>query len=114
MPWPVIAVIHERECSQDWTRSLAQGDRWDRISVRVPAGRGPFRSWEEAAVDALNGCVPDAGRNKDWTIGSLLTKLEDIMALVMPLAACRRLMCGPGPINTSRENMSATGSSIPM
>jgi hypothetical protein len=26
VPWPVIAVIHERECSQDWTGSLAQGD----------------------------------------------------------------------------------------
>src|SRR4029077_2040282 len=51
VPWPVIAVIHERECSQDWTGSLAQGDPWDRISVHVPAGRGPFKSWEEAAIE---------------------------------------------------------------
>ena len=26
VPWAVVAVIHERECSQDWTGSLAQGD----------------------------------------------------------------------------------------
>jgi lysozyme family protein len=77
VPWPVIAVIHERECSQDWTGSLAQGDPWDRISVHVPAGRGPFKSWEEAAIDALNNCAPYAGRNRDWTIGALLTKLEE-------------------------------------
>lgn len=81
VPWPVIAVIHERECSQDWTRSLAQGDPWDRVSVHVPAGRGPFKSWEDAAVDALNDCAPYAGRNRDWSIGSLLTKLEEYNGL---------------------------------
>ncbi|XUM22233.1 hypothetical protein ACRAVF_00980 [Bradyrhizobium oligotrophicum S58] len=53
VPWPIIAVIHERESSQSWSRSLAQGDPWDRVSVHVPAGRGPFASWEDAAVDAL-------------------------------------------------------------
>ena len=81
VPWPVIAVIHERECSQDWTRSLAQGDPWDRVSVHVPAGRGPFKSWEDAAVDALNNCPPYAGRNKDWSVGALLTKLEEYNGL---------------------------------
>jgi lysozyme family protein len=81
VPWPTIAVIHERECSQDWTRSLAQGDPWDRVSVHVPAGRGPFKSWEDAAVDALNNCRPYAGRNKDWSIGALLTKLEEYNGL---------------------------------
>ncbi|MGZ5871146.1 MAG: hypothetical protein ACXWKP_03435 [Bradyrhizobium sp.] len=81
VPWAAIAVIHERECSQDWTGSLAQGDPWDRVSVHVPAGRGPFKSWEEAAVDALNNCAPYAGRNNDWTIGGLLTKLEEYNGL---------------------------------
>jgi lysozyme family protein len=81
VPWPLIAVIHERECSQDWARSLAQGDPWDRVSVHVPAGRGPFKSWEDAAVDALNNCPPYAGRNKDWSIGALLTKLEEYNGL---------------------------------
>jgi lysozyme family protein len=81
VPWAVIAVIHERECSQDWSGSLAQGDLWDRVSVHVPAGRGPFKSWEEAAIDALNNCPPYAGRNKDWTIGALLSKLEEFNGL---------------------------------
>lgn len=81
VPWAVIAVIHERECSQDWAGSLAQGDPWNRVSEHVPAGRGPFRSWEEAAIDALVNCAPRAGRNKDWSIGRTLTKLEEYNGL---------------------------------
>jgi lysozyme family protein len=46
VPWFVIAVIHERESSQSWFASLAQGDPWNKVSVHVPAGRGPFQSWE--------------------------------------------------------------------
>ena len=81
VPWPIIAVIHERECSQDWAGSLAQGDPWNKASVHVPAGRGPFASWEEAAVDALVNCSPHAARNKDWSIGAALTKLEEYNGL---------------------------------
>jgi lysozyme family protein len=81
VPWAVIAVIHERECSRDWTGSLAQGDPWNRVSVHVPAGRGPFRSWEEAAIDALVNCAPYAARNKDWSIGRALTMLEQYNGL---------------------------------
>jgi hypothetical protein len=44
--------------------------------VHVPAGRGPFVSWEAAAVDALVNCAPYVARNMDWSIGSTLTTLE--------------------------------------
>jgi len=76
IPWPFIAVTHQRESSQNWARSLAQGDPWNQRSTHVPAGRGPFNSWEEAAYDALVNCAPHAARNKDWSIGGLLTLLE--------------------------------------
>lgn len=76
VPWWFIAVVHEREASQSWAANIAQGDRWDRRSVHVPAGRGPFQSWEEAAVDALVNCAPYAARNHDWSPGSALTWLE--------------------------------------
>ena len=76
VPWAIIAVIHERESSQNWSRSLAQGDPWNQVSVHVPAGRGPFASWEEAAVDALVNCAPYAARWRDWSIGGALTLLE--------------------------------------
>jgi lysozyme family protein len=81
VPWAFIAVAHERECSQDWTGSLAQGDPWDRVSIHVPAGRGPFKSWEDAAIDALVNCAPYAARNEDWSIGGTLTKLEEYNGL---------------------------------
>jgi lysozyme family protein len=81
VPWPIIAVIHERECSQNWSGSLAQGDPWNKVSIHVPAGRGPFSSWEECAVDALVSCPPYAARNKDWSVGAALTKLEEYNGL---------------------------------
>jgi lysozyme family protein len=81
VPWAVIAVIHEREASQDWSRSIAQGDPFDRPSVHVPAGRGPFKSWREAAYDALVSCSPYAAHNKDWSIGGALTLLEEYNGL---------------------------------
>ena len=76
VPWPFIAVTHERESSQNWARSLAQGDPWNEASKHIPAGRGPFKSWEDAAYDALVNCAPYAARNKDWSISGLLTRLE--------------------------------------
>ncbi|MGJ5205047.1 hypothetical protein [Bradyrhizobium sp. HKCCYLR20261] len=81
VPWYVIAVIHERESSQSWSASLAQGDPWDRVSIHVPAGRGPFKSWEDAAVDALVNCSPYPSRWKDWSIGGTLTLLEQYNGL---------------------------------
>jgi lysozyme family protein len=81
VPWFVVAVIHERECSQNWGGSLAQGDPWTKVSVHVPAGRGPFKSWEDAAVDALVNCAPYAARNKDWSVGGTLTLLEQYNGL---------------------------------
>lgn len=81
VPWPFIAVAHERESSQDWTANLAQGDPWNRASVHVPAGRGPFKSWEDAAYDALVNCAPHAALNHDWSIGGTLTMLEQYNGL---------------------------------
>lgn len=74
--WVFIAVSHYRESSQDFSKSLAQGDPWNAVSRNVPAGRGPFKSFEDAAVDALAKCSPYAARLKDWSIGGMLTNLE--------------------------------------
>jgi lysozyme family protein len=76
VPWAVIAVIHERESSQNWSRSLAQGDPWNKKSIHVPAGRGPFSSWEAAAIDALTQCHPYLAKRKDWSLAGVLIALE--------------------------------------
>jgi len=81
VPWYVIAVIHEREASQSWAANLAQGDPWNRVSIHVPRGRGPFASWEAAAVDALENCAPRAAHWIDWSPGGLFTILEEYNGL---------------------------------
>lgn len=74
VPWFIIAVIHEREASQSWFANLAQGDRWDRVSTHIPRGQGPFKSWEEAAINALHSDHLDTWG--DWSPGGALTALE--------------------------------------
>jgi lysozyme family protein len=75
VPWFVIAVIHERESSQNWSRSLAQGDPINQPSIHVPAGR-PAGTWEAVAIDALVNCGPYLARKKWRNAGEVLTNLE--------------------------------------
>jgi lysozyme family protein len=76
VPWPVIAVIHEREASQNFLANLAQGDPFDKVSTHVPNRRGPFPSFKAAAIDALTSCAPYAANWTDWSVGGALTLLE--------------------------------------
>lgn len=85
VPWFVIAVIHERESGQDFTRQLGQGDPLDEISRHVPRGMGPYLNhpndspgqdaFYRCAVDTLQNTAPYAARWKDWTAGGALTLL---------------------------------------
>lgn len=81
VPWAIIAVEHEREASQSWRANLAQGDPWNARSIHVPRGRGPFPSWEAAAIDALANCAPYLAHWRDWTIPGALTALEEFNGL---------------------------------
>lgn len=54
IPIPWMMASFEREASSDFTRSPAQGDRWDRVSFHVPKNRGPFKGFVEAALDAYH------------------------------------------------------------
>jgi len=61
--------------------SIAQGDPWNKVSIHVPKGRGPFASWKDAAIDALVNCAPKAASWPDWKIGGALTLLEEYNGL---------------------------------
>jgi len=76
VPWWFIGITHYREANLDMNANLAQGDPWRTKSRHVPVGRGPFNSFEEAAVDALVNCSPHAAQNKDWSVGGALTMFE--------------------------------------
>lgn len=76
--WFAVAIIKEREAGSDpaFKRSIAQGDPWDVKSKNVPKNRGPFKSWDDAADDALINCSPYAARWQDWSAGGMMTILE--------------------------------------
>jgi lysozyme family protein len=76
VPWWIIGVIHEREASLNWHTQLGQGDPLDRVSVHTPRGRGPFRTWEAGAYDALVNTAPYASKWRDFTPGGALCLLE--------------------------------------
>ena len=79
VPWDVIGVIHYRESTNDFRGVLHNGQKiigTGKLTTIVPKGRGPFATWESAAIDALTNCHPHLARNKDWSIGTTLDKLE--------------------------------------
>lgn len=76
VPWWFIGITHYRESNLDLNTQLAQGDPLHSVSKHVPKGRGPFKTFEEGAIDALVNCAPKAANNKDWSIGSALTWFE--------------------------------------
>lgn len=53
VPWYLIAALHYRESSLNFRTCLHNGDSLPGPTRNVPRGRGPFNSWEDAAIDAL-------------------------------------------------------------
>ena len=79
VPWDVIAVIHYRESTNHFAGVLHNGQKiigTGKKTTIVPKGRGPFSTWEDAAIDALMNCHPYAGKNKDWSLANTLDLLE--------------------------------------
>jgi len=54
VPWYLIGIIHSLESNCSFGGHLHNGDPLERATINVPAGRGPFATWEESAVDALH------------------------------------------------------------
>lgn len=88
VPWYVVGILHCMEASdgdvqggevninktsavQDyWMRSLHNGKYWSKVNDIIPSGaRGPFNSWNEAAIDALKNMMCDLLKNiNTWDI----------------------------------------------
>ena len=78
VPWHVIAVIHNLECSGRFDCHLHNGDPLRRRTVNVPAGRplkgnAPF-TWETSAIDALT--YDQFTKWNDWSVAGTLYKIE--------------------------------------
>lgn len=77
VPWYWIACVHARESSRDFGGVLHNGERIIGTGQKtrlVPAGRGPFASWGEAAVDAL--AYKGLDRIADWSLERCLYEFE--------------------------------------
>jgi len=74
LPWPMIAAIHEREGGGNFKTYLGNGQRLDRKTTIVPAGRGPFRSFVDGAVDAVK--QEGWGSIRDWRLEKMLFYAE--------------------------------------
>ena len=83
VPWYFTAVIHNMECSLNFTQHLHNGDSLKKRTCRVPANRpdaDPIEgwdvgyTWEESAIDALK--LKEFNLAKDWSIAAILWRLE--------------------------------------
>lgn len=81
VPWQLIAVIHLREAGESdigkWKGVLHNGQKivgTGRKTTIVPMGRGPFKTWHEAAVDAIK--FQGFTKIKEWTVARMLWALE--------------------------------------
>ena len=74
VPWWWIAIVHERESGCNFFTHLANGDPLDKPTTHVPAGRGPFDTWEDGAVDALRYMGLD--QITDWSLPHALYQFE--------------------------------------
>lgn len=80
VPWHVIGIIHAMECGLSFKTALHNGDALaDKNgtplkTVQVPKGRGPFATWDEAAIDAL--AYDGLTKVKDWSVERIAYELE--------------------------------------
>src|SRR5437016_13123634 len=79
VPYAVIAVLHQREASADFSGVLHNGERiigTGRLTRLVPANRGPFSTWEESAIDALTMPPHSLQQVGSWTIERVCYEIE--------------------------------------
>lgn len=72
-----IGPVHHRESNRSFAGVLHNGERiigTGRKTRLVPAGRGPFASWDEAAIDALR--LQKLDQVGAWTLPRILYEFE--------------------------------------
>ncbi len=77
VPWRLIGCLHNMECNCDFRGVLHNGERIVGTGQRttiVPIGRGPFATWEIAALDALK--LDGLNGVKNWSVGLELMYAE--------------------------------------
>ncbi len=71
VPWFIVGCWHYRESDFNFETYLGNGQPLSEITTEVPAGRGPFSSFEAGASDALRGL-----KGIKWSIERILYETE--------------------------------------
>lgn len=77
VPWYFIGALHMRESSCNFAGVLHNGQHiigTGGLTTIEPIGRGPFSSWEEAAIDALK--LKSMQRVQSWSVARMLYQAE--------------------------------------
>jgi lysozyme family protein len=77
VPWYFVGLLHMRESSCNFAGVLHNGEHiigTGKLTRLVPAGRGPFATWEEAAIDALK--LKGLHKIKDWPVERVAYEAE--------------------------------------
>lgn len=74
VPWWFFGLCHLRESSFKWDTYLGNGQPLSRVTTIVPKGRGPFSTFEDGAVDAMDQM--GFSRMKDWSLPRTAYRLE--------------------------------------
>jgi lysozyme family protein len=79
VPWFLVGALHSRESSLNFNCVLHNGERilgTGKKTKLVPKGRGPFTTFEEAAVDALTMKPHALNQIKEWPVSRILFEAE--------------------------------------
>jgi len=74
-PWFWIGCVHTREASRNFNTYLGNGQPLNQVTTIVPKGRGPFKSWEAGAIDALK-VLKQLDKITEWSIERCLFEFE--------------------------------------
>jgi len=74
VPWAWIGIVHNLEGSCNFSTYLGNGQPLSRRTTIVPAGRGPFSTWEDGAIDAL--MLVGVSKITDWSLSRWLYQFE--------------------------------------
>lgn len=75
VPWHFIALAHYRESTLNFNKNLANGQPLSMRTTIVPKGRGPYKDFEESAVDSLVN-VQKYKRGIDWSLPAYIWRIE--------------------------------------
>jgi lysozyme family protein len=74
VPWWFIGILHYRESGLRFDRYLGNGTPLNRVTTAVPAGRGPFVTFEAGVIDALT--IQGYANQEDWSQERVLYRFE--------------------------------------